>query len=367
MNYAWLGILLAPLGQAPVEPSEAFRANYVAIKVDFDFTVKRGTLLDKEDQIWKGPLVTVFQHQDTPVGDLEGHWACDGVAEYIRFSSTAERLAKATQRGLVVAQPGNPDAAKVFARVFYVPRTQCLWDGETLVADAMPRTVDARGDDSAPRDLSVRIPGNELNPLTSGRGPFYWGFSDAFPHILFAKFRDRRVEKSIRILGGKRVIVEVYRVGEPGLNAPGICNQLEVAYDPAAGSLPRFARRIDYSFKPHSTALVKEMYLTGTRRCAAGGVLPIEWIGAVYAVPEFDVAFPMYRPLDKLIAPKKLWERFHASNIQDRTAPVEITHSKAIRSIATADGVVPVPRDSGPLTLARIKAIADSGIKTPQR
>lgn len=367
MNCAWLAILIASLGQVPADPSEAFRANYSAIKVDFDFTVRRGTLLEREDEIWKGSLETVFQHQDTRVGDLEGHWACDGVAEYIRFSSTAERLAEAAQGGLVVAQSGNPDVAKAVARVFYVPLTECLWDGETLVSCAMPRAVGARAEDSAPRDLYVRIPGDELNPLTSGRGPFYWGFTDAFPHILLAKFRDRRVEKSIRILGGKRVIVEAYRVGDPGLNAAGICNQLEVAYDPATGYLPRFARRIDYSFKPHATALVKEMYLTGTRICASGGIVPIDWIGAVYAVPEFDVAFPEYRALDKLIAPKKLWEHFHAFNTVDRTTPVEMTRSSAIRSIATADGVVPVPRDSGRLTLARIKAIANGGLKTPQR
>jgi hypothetical protein len=368
MNCAWLGILLAFLSQAPVEPSEAFRANYAGIKVDFDFTVKRGTLVDRQEEIWNGCVDTLFQHQDTRVGDLEGHWACDGVAESVRFSSTAERLANAAQQArLVIAQPGNADVAVVRERVFYVPLTECLWDGETLVSAAMPRTIDPRADDSVPRDLTARFPGNELNPLTSGRGPFYWGFTDAFPHILLGTFRDRRVEKSVRVLGGKRVIVEVYRVGEPGLNAPGICNQLEVAYDPAAGYLPRFARRIDYSFKPHTTALVKEMYLSATRVCAAGGTVPIDWIGAVYAVPEFDVAFPEYRALDKLIAPKKLWEHFHASNFQDRTAPVEITHFRAIRSIATADGVVPVPPDAGRLTLARIKAIANAGVKTPPK
>lgn len=367
MNSPWLGILLASLGQAAIEPLEAFRANYAAIKIDLDFTVKRGVLLDSEDKIWTGELERVFQNKDMPVGDLEGHWACDGVTEYIRFSSTPERLAKAAQERLIVAQPKNADVAKVRVRAFYVPLTECLWDGETLVSHAMPRPIGARADDSVPRDLSVRIPGNELNPLTSGRGPFYWGFTDAFPHILLGKYRGRRVEKSSKILGGKQVIVEVYRVGEPGPNAAGICNQLEVAYDPAAGYLPRFARRIDYSFKPHATALVKEMYLTGTLPCAAGGILPIDWIGTFYAIPEFNLAFPDYHAFDKLIAPKNIWERFHAFNIQDRKAPVELVNTKAIQSIATANGVVPVPPNSGRLTLSRVKLILGAGLKTLDR
>jgi hypothetical protein len=171
-------------------PLDGFLANRAHIKVDMDFSHETGMLDGNRESVWSksGPEFTPSEPSGS---DLEGHWACDGIAEYYRFSTVRSVLERARRENSNTETPAAcalREPQRVMMAIPYVPRTELLWDGSMLVCHQASR-IRA----SALSDYSWRVPAattvdQRPGALTDGRGPFYWGFSYAFPDIITGKF-----------------------------------------------------------------------------------------------------------------------------------------------------------------------------------
>lgn len=348
-------VLLLALSQLPPGPLDAFRANYASIKAEMDFELTGGTFKDDAKRLWEGHVPEfVEKHIEDWDDTIVGHWACDGVAEYFRFSSPQEILDRAAKA------PLRMEAGKVSCRVVFIPKVEALWDGELLIGhQEHPHYKNIRGNPGW-SIVNVDVINDELaGYLGTGAGPFNWrGW--IFPHML--RFYKAQPGRRRVMRWGNPTEVEVYREGEA--EGKG-WRRIEVSYDPAIGYLPRLVRSIGYN-PERDAAGCSEIYLTEARPCAAGGFVPVEWYNLLFEVPNFKSRFPDYDESTDL-APATLvaMVRFRGMGFRDLKRPVALTEVKDVHTISGTGGAAARPAKISSISIDDVKTLLGERVKTP--
>jgi len=325
-------------------PLDAFRANYAAIKVDMEFIHTSGRLDTaniSEGLLWAGEPVGFA---GTLRSEIVGQWSCDGTTEYYYCGSPDEVIANSRAKG--AQKQGD------YAFRNHVPKVEGLFDGNILAE----HTFDPLKNNG--QIISVWIDGGP--PFApSGKGPFSW-FDQPFPRVIekyFLDFTPRLVRTS---WDGIPVEVEIYRK-----ELPSGWRRLEVAYDPSRGYIPRRTRMLASS--PGEPTYVREIYVTATESCAAGGIVPTEWFEILFSFDEFENAYPSSDESTRLVPEQKTISarRFQATSLQNRSRPVALTHLEDVHSISSIGGQVSLRSDRNALTLAEIKRILGAKLTDP--
>jgi len=348
-------VVLLALSQLPPGPLDAFRANYASIKAELDLEYTQGSFKDTK-RLWEG-LIPNYVESHTENTDLTivGHWACDGVAEYLRFGSPEEVLDRASKDHL------KKEAGKVFYNIFFIEKTEALWDGEILCGHQEHPHFRQLKDNPGWRTVRVNVIDDEMaSYLSQGRGPFQWGF--VFPHIL-KYYNGSTPSRRRAVRWGNPTEVEIYRKDAADGKS---WVQIEVSYDPAIGYLPRFVRTLTY-YSPDDRAGCREIYLIESRPCAAGGFAPTEWYDIMFDAPRFKSRFPNYDESTDLAPPMTEVGvgHFRASNFRDFSGPVALTEIKTIHSIASIGGTIARPANISSLSLGDVKKLLGRRITTP--
>ena len=348
----WLPIALLCLAQQTLSPLDAFQGNYAAIKAEIDFAYSDGY-----HETVNGPWDAKDAHfVPTKDSEIMGRWACDGSAEYYRFSSPDAVLARAQS-----VKPRRA-AGKVFFESHFVPKVEALWDGRILLSHHHVRGSQLQDGDALWQYVDARLVARNPGVLGDGRAPFYWGFTYTFPHILDSLFNKIEPVRRASIRGGHPVDVEIYRLEFDG----GHGTQFEVSYDPSIGYLPRFARSFD--LVPDGPGIVKEMYLVDARPCRAGGFVPTEWFTAEFVVDRLRERFPNYSD-DTVLRPKGRvgGGHFLATSFRDRNSPVALTDLRNVHTIVGVGGSVPLRRGTSSITFSDTKSLLGTKLTIPRR
>jgi hypothetical protein len=347
-----LTIALLCVTQSPLNPLDGFQGNYAAIKADMDFVYSDG-YHDSVEGPWDAKDAHFVATKDS---EIIGHWACDGSAEYYRFSSSDSVLARAQS-----VKPRR-DAGKTFFESHFVPKVEALWDGRVLLSHHHERGSQRLDDDPRWQYVGASLITKSPGVLCDGRAPFYWGFTYTFPHIITALFNKIEPVRRISVRGGRPVEVEIYRLEFDG----GQGTQFEVSYDPSVGYLPRFARSVD--LVPDGPGIVKEMYLVDARPCRSGGFVPTEWFSAEFVVDRLQEKFREYND-DTVLRPKGRvgGGHFVATSFRDRNSPVALMDLRNVHTIAGVGGTVPLRPGTSSITFADAKSILGTKLTIPRR
>ena len=216
--------------QPPPGPLDGFRANFASISAELDYDFQVGEFHDDDWRPWEEPLPKFVETR--PDDRIVGHWACDGRAEYYLVSSPPDlldRARKAVPKGAV---------GKVSYGFSVVPKTEFLWDGETV---CWHQDDPHRFTNSSNRNwISVMAEPIGENPRFSNvKGPFFWGFG-AFPHLL-EKYRGIVPDRH-------RIVKSGPPVGCGSLQANQSCKRFSVA----AGIILRSLGRLPAEVRPLS-------------------------------------------------------------------------------------------------------------------
>ena len=254
----------------PPGPLDGFRANFASIRAELDYDFQVGEFHDNGWRPWEEPLPEFVETR--PDDRIVGHWACDGQAEYYLFSSPPDVLERARK------EVPKQASGKVSYQVHFVPKTEFLWDGETVCwhLDNPNRLTSA----SNQQWKTVTVESIESKSrFSTTKGPLSWGFG-AFPHAL--ERRRGTVPDQYRIVkSGRPLNVEVYKEATSVNNG---WSQLEVYYDPSVGFLPRFVRRLSHDGRV-DRAFVLEFFLADARPCVAAGSYPLNGtIGSMWSM-----------------------------------------------------------------------------------
>lgn len=336
-----LFIFIATLAQAHHGPTplDAFRANHAAVKAEMDFVLEHGRIdssFISGGTIWSTNTITMADINNTI--DIIGTWACDGTTEYFYCGSPDAVIAKNRERlSKAKAPSGEVDLG-------YKPKRETLFDGDVMV----DRLIDEPSDPYR-GEISVRKNGNDIL-YVQGKGPYSW-WECTFPYYLSYRFPNT-VPRVVRLTRGLTLMdVEVYH--------QELANgwlQLEVAYDPAMGYVPRHTRLV--SFSPKGKTFVRETYAIRVEPCKAGGFVPTEWYSARFDFDDFASRYPTYNEsLD--LAPSKssvYVEHFRATRFKDRTDKVALVHVDGVHELVATGGTARLEKNLGPLNLPSIKS-----------
>jgi hypothetical protein len=347
-------LMVLALSQLPIEPLDAFRANFAAVRAELSFDYVEGPFKNGGSALWKGGRAELVENRETRV---VGRWACDGKVEYYHFSSTPEILERAAKDQVTVA------AGKASFSVRFVAKTEALWDGEILcVHEDNPHAIDGRG---LSRWGNIEVKTLDREPfLFGGRGAFHWGLTTRFPEILKIWFPNAKPSRRKVQRCGHPTELEVYRREEPGEG----WLQLEVAYDLDNRHVPRFARFMSVNVK-EDIAFAQEYYLIEARPCASGGFVPTEYYTRGLTLNGFRKKYPEYNEETELTlpAPRVGGGHFRASKFCDFQGPVALTDVQEVRWIDAAGGSVELPAAPVSLSLDQIKSLLGARLKTPER
>ncbi|WP_435017814.1 hypothetical protein TA3x_005434 [Tundrisphaera sp. TA3] len=278
IGYILMNLLAMVPCQVVVGPMDGFRANQTAIHARVDFVTKRGTIagsrLDRAS-IWAGKEIPV---EVEPRTTILGRWETDGSVQHI-VNRPLEEVWRARKepRDAGKTAPNEVLGFEVLYDVgssafHYFP----MWPGNHEGFEI------------------TYFPGADRFPLSAGQAPMF--FTDLIPldrgvERMFPGVRPRRFAAE---RGGRPVEIEVYKKPMPDDGWV----ELQIAYDPKSGFLPRYLRFISLF---QGKALTKETFLTDVRRCEGGGFVPGEWIQLFYGIDNFDAQFP--GETDELILP----------------------------------------------------------------
>ncbi|MGE3817876.1 MAG: hypothetical protein AB7I30_00425 [Isosphaeraceae bacterium] len=351
-------LLIAPvlLGQVDPGPLDGFLANYASVKVDVDFEYRYGFV---PTEGWSNAMSgDLSEFRERTEKRIIGRWSCDGRAEYHGFSSPPDVIEagkvnfnKLKEEDVPELHPSGMMRSK--AILPFVPRTEVVFDGE----------VNAGHHDEdweQGRSINVWTDGG-LGYAALTKGPFLWWTGDAFPRILRTRLPGISPERRRSVRGGRVTSEEVYRFTQDASH----WFQVEVAYDPSVGYLPRHARKISFSSKTVTT--INDFFLIEAKSCAGGGFFPTEWVNSRKLVKDFAKNHSEYRAGDEIIPETANVEvgHFKATRIKDRASPVALTDLKHVTSISAAGGRVPVSPGTATLTLDAIKSRMGRKLETP--
>ncbi len=324
-------LAIACLGQLPLGPLDAFKANYGATKVEAIYTYKSGsgtadTLKNLRE--WSGKEVAYVEDSDS----MSVRWACDGNAEVLKCEELA-KFSQSDKKELTFDKTSRKAFVKSKISI------EVLTDGWI---QAEHRSTDG----------AVQIHINADPGLARlGRGPYMWWGSFRFPSSIKTDFEDASPSTFESSLGGYKTIVSVYQKNYgPG----GGDYRVEIHFDPSIGYLPRFARSIGVSGK---NVYCKELYLIEAKSSTDGGFVPTEYFDAAFSAAPVSLPSTSVTLDFKSIKPLGTVKIGHLQNskFSSLTGPVAITNLEMVKVIAGRGGFVPLSSKS-PLTIDQIKS-----------
>ena len=99
------------------------------------------------------------------------------------------------------------------------------------------------------------------------------------------------------------------------------------------------------------------MYLTGTRRCSAGGFVPVDWYTCAFIIENFNERFPNYQAATDLKRERCGSGHFLATTFEDRETPVALVEVEDIQSIDVMGGNIPIPQGFTSFSIPEINAL----------
>jgi hypothetical protein len=337
---ASLALALADLG-----PLDAFRVNYAAVKVDLEYEFVSGSMSPADAaRIWENGGSGLRERSETK---LNGRWSCDGEGEYFEFGSPDEVIAagKAALKQDIGQSVLHSTGMGRKHGLSYIPRTEALFDGVILAGHQENEWANDGG-----TVINVWTDGSPGYVLL-GKSPFlYWG-TYPFPQILRAHFPGVKPERRKLVRNGRPLEVEIYKKMQSAVD----WLQIEIDYDPSVAYLPRHIRMVNFSTTINT--YISEVYVTGSKPCAAGGFVPTEWYSVMFGLAKFGALYPNY-DVETVLEPTNEVGvgRFKVTQFKDRAAPVALTQLGEINSIASAGGKVRIGPGVHSLTLDAIKS-----------
>ncbi len=335
---------LTLIGHPAPGPLDAFRANFGAIRVDIDYVHTHGTADPRSlgpDGIWAGRIVDFVEDRSF---QILGRWEFDGTVERYACRSPEDVLVESRK-----IQGGE---LKPFSREPF----ELIFDGST----AASHTIKGQSVHPLSYVVGVATTNSPGRIITTG-GPFYWWGLYRFPIGLDAEFPGVVPTRSTSTINGRRTEVEVYRQTVRPYTTE------EIHFDPAIGYLPRYNRI--YSFTPETRrGYVKEMYMIEARPCAAGGVVPTEWIETAFIVDQFPDRYPepdlstVFKPTAARIGLR----HYKATRVADRKDPVRLIQLDGVKIVSSEGGFVQLPHEPHSLSMAEVKAILGKRLTNPQ-
>jgi hypothetical protein len=341
--------LLLALTQVEAGPLDAFQANYAAIQVDLDFVYRRGAA--GADVVAKGLFWTgrAFALEEDRRQTILGRWSCDGQTEHAEFSSPEDVIAEEHARW-------DPKRMKQGEWLPYVPKTECIYDGETRAGRILPLDGAPAGSNQM---ISVFNDGGPPGFFRNGTSPFLWWGTYPFPQFLKVHFAGVNPTRHRAQYAGRVTEVERYIKSHENGWA-----RIDVAYDPSVGYLPRFARLVS-SVRGGPTA-VKSFFLVEAQPCASGGFVPTEWYHADYFLRKRGSLRPD-NPDERLFEPegRVLLGHLQATRLRNRTGPVALKNLKDVEYLYTPGGTVRLGRGISSLTMASLKSHLGTRLTNP--
>ena len=175
-------------------PLDAFRANYASIRVEMSFIIEPGTMDSaafNKDFIWTGRDINFTPH---PNHEQVGDWACDGVSE-ASFCGSPDAVVAEARKSLKEVRGG-------YLKLGYFPKTNSLFDGETLAQHKVDEITDPDG------SQYINVWNNNAG-LPSTPGPFFF-WEHSFPSFLGYRFPSIRPRLTKSVQGGVECDMEVY-------------------------------------------------------------------------------------------------------------------------------------------------------------
>jgi hypothetical protein len=328
-------------------PLDAFQANYTSIKAEVTYVHTKGYCSPEvvsEGRLWAGMGIDFVEETKKRI---IGKWRCDGLTEYFDFSSPED-----------VTEEGRAKKRVIGEKVPFIPRTEALWNGETLVANCLEP-------DFMPGGMSIVHAWHTGEPGMAGMGrsPFFWWGSYPFPQIVTVHFPEKAPTRHRSVRNGHPTEVEVYQKA----NSDGGWLRIEISYDPLVGYLPRYGRFMVLTGAKEG--LIKEFYLIAADRCRAGGFVPTEWYDTMFFIPDFPEKYPDYDhdTVLKPVPPARVTlGHFRTPGFLDRPQPVALEHLGQVEHIALNGELIPLPRGTTSLTFDRFKTIVGDRLKRPR-
>jgi hypothetical protein len=370
MNLAYAVFSLVTLAAEPV-PLDAFRANFASIKVDMEFTHQGGqadpSIVGRLSSL-KEPEFDASPGFGEPYGrsEITGRWAYDGTTQLHDFGSPDWVLQKIKD-----AHGG------VLPRSFagFVESREELFDGTILAIHRRERDDRSFG----PIDVLIdrEFIDRERRNLVQGSSPFIWWWGSEFPAFLDEDVPGVVPERHASQRDGHPVVVEIYSHSHEitsslsyqpqgkskSIAKPIVSNQLEIAYDPAIGYLPCYARMIH---TVDGKSRVLEMSLVEARRCASGGFVPVEWYSTSFLINDFAARYPSHDSETLLVPTGRIHlSHFKASSFKDCTAPVALTHVANHKFLSSHSNVFPLEPGTKTLTMSDIKSTLGPWLDDP--
>ncbi len=329
-------LVMVLIGQTPIGPLEAFRANRADIRADVEFVQETGKV-DPGSLKGRIDLAAERGFMPNPMWKVAGRWECDGAIEHFVYGNPPDtaQLWTAQKQG---QQAGGLTSER--------PMVEVLFDGET----AAWHTLDSE-------DGRLNVATTRQVPKV-GHGPFHWAGLAPFPDYLLKDFAGVKPDVVTIDRDGRPLEVEVYKNDKPER-----LYQAEVHYDPSVGYLPRFTRLlgVHQDDSGNSLAVVKELHLLDARACSAGGFVPTEWVHASYQVQNFKNKNPSYDAGMSLEPSSSVAiSHYRITDFKDRTDAPVLDHLDSVTSISARGQIIDLSGRPKSLTLDQVKALVGS-------
>lgn len=307
-------------------PIDAYRSNYASIHAEVFYSYVNGNFKGNGSSVWDRKNSQFIPNDETLI---HGIWACDGKTEYFNYGSNEETIVRA-RRSLK-----KSESSKVGHSVFYVPKTEALWNGDVLIWHRAGSLDLDRDSDPDWTRLEAKLVGDESFLMIDGKGPLNWGFSRMYPNIIQSVYNDANHTSSHVVIDGRYVEIDSFRkdMGDMGWM------NFEIAHDPSIGYIPRFARYIGYN-KKMDMSIVSEVYIIEASACKSGGFIPTEYFNLSFDVENFSLIMKKYYPIMDL---KPKFSRiggghFIVDKMIDLESTVRLRDTKGVTAVSGIGG-----------------------------